>query len=118
MNTPSKNPEVNAFLTDLQKLDSDKCELMQKLREVVQDVHPNIDERVIYGGIMFSLGEDCGGIFASSEHVSFEFSNGYKMDDPKHLLEGEGEYRRHLKIRTVQDITDKDVTFFVGQFSG
>lgn len=117
MSTPSKNPDVKVFLADLEQTDGDKYEIMQQLRKVVHGIHPNIDERIIYGGIMFSFAEDCGGLFASKHHVSFEFSNGYKMNDPNKLLEGVGKFRRHLKIETRQDIDDKDVAFFVRQFS-
>ena len=37
------------------------------------------------------------------------------MNDPKKLLEGTGKFRRHLKIRSLSDIKDKKVEFFVKQ---
>ncbi len=36
----------------------------------------------MYGGIMFSLDDDFGGIFVRKNHISFEFGNGFAMDDP------------------------------------
>ena len=48
-------------------------------------------------------------------HISFEFINGFLMSDQKKLLEGTGKFRRQLKIRSIADIKDKDVDFFVKQ---
>ncbi|MDX1700014.1 MAG: DUF1801 domain-containing protein, partial [Melioribacteraceae bacterium] len=73
------------------------------------------EEKMMYGGIMFSLTEDYAGIFARKNHVSFEFGNGFKMNDPNKVLEGGGKYRRYLKLRSLTDIKDKEVEFFVEQ---
>jgi len=37
------------------------------------------------------------------------------MRDPDRLLEGTGQYRRHLKIKSLSDIKDKNVSFFIKQ---
>ena len=63
----------------------------------------------MYGGIIFSLADDFGGIFVYKNHVSFEFSYGYKLDDPSKLLEGNGKYRRHLKIKSIEDLEIKKI---------
>jgi len=70
---------------------------------------------MMYGGIMFSLEDDFGGLFVRKNHVSFEFGSGVTMDDPDNILEGIGKFRRHLKIRSLADIKDKKVEFFVEQ---
>lgn len=36
----------------------------------------------MYGGIMFSPGDDFGGLFVYKNHVSFEFGNGAKFVAP------------------------------------
>lgn len=64
-----------------------------------------------------SLKEDIT-IFANSiigASVSFEFGSGAYMNDPHKILEGTGKFRRHLKIRSLTDIEDKKVDFFVKQ---
>lgn len=106
---------VTALLLEVKALNPDQHDLMQALRTVVKDVLPDAKERVMYGGIMFSGREDWGGIFASKNHVSFEFSQGFSFDDPQNLLEGTGKFRRHLKLKTLDDIAGKNVAFFVGQ---
>jgi hypothetical protein len=107
--------KVQEFLDDIQMIDSEKYEIMQKLRNIVFKVYPKTKERMMYGGIMFSLDDDFGGIFLRKNHISFEFGNGVNMDGPDNVLEGKGQYRRHLKIRSVVDIKNKKVEFYVKQ---
>ncbi|MCP4703388.1 MAG: DUF1801 domain-containing protein [candidate division Zixibacteria bacterium] len=111
----SKDKKVHEFLEDVLMIDSEKYEIMQKLRKIVFDIFPKSNERMMYGGIMFSLEDDFGGIFIRKNHISFEFSSGVHMDDPDNILEGKGKFRRHLKIRSMSDIKDKTVEFFIKQ---
>lgn len=76
--------------------------------------------RPMYGGLVFELEQanhktQIGGVFISKKHVSFEFTNGYLFDDPNGLLEGGGKFRRHLKLRSFNDIDDKQLTMFFKQ---
>jgi len=116
MNQISKTPEVEALLSQW-KQSSDKYELVQAIRNLILQHHPLVKERVMYGGIMFSLAEDFSGVFVSQNHVSLEFSQGFLLQDPKNILEGTGKFRRHLKIVNAADIKQKKVEFFIGQFS-
>lgn len=111
----SKDERVNTFLEETNMLNCEQFNILQKLRGMVFKIYPKIDERMIYGGIMFSLEDDFGGIFVRKNHISFEFGNGFKMKDPKNLLEGTGKFRRHLKIKALSDIQDKNVDYFVKQ---
>ena len=111
----SKDNKVQEFLEDVLMIDSEKYEIMQKLRKIVFSIFPKTNERMMYGGIMFSINDDFGGIFVRKNHISFEFGNGIQMNDPDNNLEGTGQFRRHLKIRTIADIKDKKVEFFVRQ---
>ena len=111
----SINEQVETFLQDLLMFDSEKFEILQKLRKIVFSNFPKTNERMMYGGIMFSLKDDFGGLFVRKKHISFEFVSGVYMDDPDKILEGTGKFRRHLKIRSLADIKDKNVDFFVKQ---
>ena len=97
------------------KSDECKFDILKKMRDIVFKLSPEINERMMYGGIMFSLDDDLGGVFVRKNHISFEFSNGYQFNDPKKLLEGTGKFRRHLKIRSLTDIKSKELYFFVKQ---
>jgi len=111
----SKNKKVQKHIEEIMLFSDEKHHILQRLRKTVFSIHPETQERMMYGGIMFSLENDFGGIFVAKNHISFEFSNGARMNDPEGLLEGRGEFRRHLKIRTPADIVDKKVDFFVKQ---
>ncbi len=112
----SKDEKVQKFFDQIIMMDSDKYESLNAMREIVFKTYPKTDERMMYGGIMFSLdSEDFGGLFVRKNHISFEFGKGFIMNDPKKLLEGSGKFRRHLKIKSKEDVGNKDVDFFVKQ---
>jgi hypothetical protein len=79
----SKNEQVQKFIEKLMIIDDAQFNILQKLRKIVFANYKKTNERMIYGGIMFSLEEDFGGVFANKNHVSFEFTTGFKMSDPK-----------------------------------
>ena len=112
----SKNEKVQIFLDEIIMIDSDKYNTLNAMREIVFKTYPKTAERIMYGGIMFSFdAEDFGGLFVRKNHISFEFSKGFIMKDPNKLLEGSGKFRRHLKIKSKEDVRNKDVDFFVKQ---
>ena len=111
----SKNSQVQELIDDIEMLDIDKFEILMKLRDIVFSCNPKIRERLMYGGIMLSLGDDFGGLFVRKKHISFEFVYGVQMKDPDGTLEGTGKLRRHLKLRTLKDIETKKLACFVEQ---
>ena len=114
----SRDKRVQSFLDDLQDLKPEQCTVIKMCRKMVFQANPNVSERFIYGGIMFSLnGEDFGGVFASKKHVSFEFGKGIDLDDPIKNLEGVGKFRRHLKLRTLEDVEKKTVGYYIQQLN-
>lgn len=73
---------------------------------------PDANLRAMYGGTVFELERDTpasriGGVFASTNHVSLEFSKGASFADPHGVLEGTGKLRRHIKLRALSDIDEK-----------
>ncbi len=112
----SKNEQVQKFLDDTRDSENEKYQILQQCRKITFSLNNDITERIIYGGIMFTKeDEDFGGIFVNKKHVSFEFTNGFQLADKNALLEGKGKYRRHLKLKTISDIEEKQVKYFVKQ---
>jgi hypothetical protein len=111
----SANPEVQKWLLELEQFDDEKFKTVATARAIVLKTHPKVSERIMYGGIMFTLTKDLGGLFVNKNHISFEFSEGYIFKDPDRLLEGSGKFRRHLKLNNLADVKEKDVSFFVEQ---
>ena len=111
-----KDDKVQKFLDEIAMIDSDEYNTLNAIREIVYKTYPKTAERIMYGGIMFSFDtEDFGGLFVRKNHISFEFIKGFRMKDPNKFLEGIGKFRRHLKIKSKEDVRNKDVDFFVKQ---
>lgn len=44
------------------------------------------------------------GVFAHPNHVTVEFGQGHRLEDCYHQLEGSGEYRRHIKLYSPDEV--------------
>jgi hypothetical protein len=80
-------------------------ELALRVRRIVLEAEPDLDERVYRGwdGIGFrhpDAGYVCA-IYPHDREVRLLFEHGARLDDPEGLLEGEGTQTRYLTIRAV-----------------
>lgn len=106
--------KVNHFLEDIQFQSSEKFEILTALRPLVKGSNPEIYEDIKYGGLVYLYsGELLGGIFVYKNHLSIEFGKGSELADPDGILEGQGKYRRHIKIASINEIESKQVKHFV-----
>ena len=107
---------IKRFIEDTLFIDEEKGKILVSLRNVILKISPDAQEEIKYGGLVFNVDAEliCG-IFIRKKHVSLEFSFGMKMSDPDKHLEGDGKYRRHLKIFDKKDIKNKKVEFYVTQ---
>jgi hypothetical protein len=110
------NHRVINLLQDFDLVNPDLASILRDIREIVFSIAPNIEEKVMYGGIIFTIPDRmfCG-LFLRKNHVSVEFDLGYLLDDPDKHLEGSGKYRRHLKISTRKDMITKKVKNYILQ---
>lgn len=106
---------VEQLLSDLELANPDRHALVLAIRQAILAVAPDAAERVMYGGIMFSAPTSCCGVFAYAEHVSVEFGRGSELIDPHSVLEGQGKFRRHIKLRKPADIAAKQLADYVRQ---
>lgn len=105
---------VEALLDEIRFVSEDRYELVQAVRSVVETTLGSNEEEVKYGGILFaSGGVPFGGVFAYAQHVSVEFGRGAAIDDPFGHLEGAGKGRRHLKLRSTDDIDAKRLAAYL-----
>jgi uncharacterized protein YdeI (YjbR/CyaY-like superfamily) len=111
----SESKEVQDFLEEILATDEEKSSILKELREMVFTNFEETNEKIMYGGIMFSnqRDENWGGVFAYKNHVSFEFTEGFKLQDPNNILDGAGKKRRHIKIKSLADIEEKKVESFI-----
>ncbi len=110
----TENTKISRFLEDIQFQSVEKFEILESIRSIFKAANPKLEEDIKYGGLVFNLsGTLLGGIFVYAQHVSIEFSFGAELADPNNVLEGKGKYRRHIKIRNIEDISDKQATVFI-----
>lgn len=106
---------VQDLLEDIRLLGGEQLLIVEAVRLLVKKTIQPISEEVKYGGIIFTSDVQFGGVFAYKEHVSVEFSHGAKIIDNEGHLEGKGKGRRHVKLRTVADISAKNLKTYVRQ---
>ena len=80
-------------------------EIIRGLRELVQEVVPEITETVNPWGIpTFELNGPMCYFMVAAKHITFGFPRGTSLTDPKGLLEGTGKNMRHVKLRKAEDL--------------
>lgn len=94
--------------------DRTKNAITQTLIELSLDMFPDAAFVEKYGGQLIQTNADdpdtqVGGIFAYTNHVTLELSQGALLDDPDGVLEGKGKFRRHIKLSSVAEIVGKGV---------
>ncbi|TCL00424.1 uncharacterized protein DUF1801 [Shimia isoporae] len=99
---------------------STQAEVVDALEAMIAEVAPDLFARAMYGGIILErepgiAATSVGGYFTYRAHVSFEFSQGAQLHDPGKHLEGKGKARRHIKLRTLCDVSRKEVAGFLAQ---
>lgn len=105
---------IRQLLADIRLLDEGRFQLVQTLRDTVLGLDAGISEEVKYGGLLFSGPRPFCGIFSYAKHVSLEFSEGASLPDPHGVLEGQGKFRRHIKLVSLEDIEAKRVKAYLG----
>lgn len=79
--------------------------LIRALRAFVTRAAPKLQEAVKWGnGCWLKDGAPVAYVYSAPTYVQFGFFRGAALQDPKGLLEGKGQYVRHVKVRTVADI--------------
>jgi hypothetical protein len=104
----------NQFLASLKKHNTEQYTIVTTLRDLILK-NKKTTEEVKYGGLLYSTSKPYTGIFTYKDHVNLEFTDGAKLNDPTHLLTGNGKYRRHCTFKTTKDIQKTAITNFLKQ---
>jgi|SRR5579871_3270143 len=111
-----KQSSVESFFDDLGFIDPEQQEIALALRREIRKLAKAAEERMMYGGVLYYLdGYSFCGIFSYKAHVSLEFGEGHRLQDPKRRLEGSGKYRRHLKFKQFDDVKAKQPAIYIKQ---
>jgi len=112
----SSNNKVNAFFVDIQLISAAQLDAVVAIRALFLKAETTLVEDVKYGGLVFSLSDQLvGGIYVYKNHLLIEFSNGAAFSDVNKIMEGKGKKRRHIKIVTIDDLSEKNAVYFIAQ---
>jgi hypothetical protein len=86
--------------------------IIRALRKFVKRTFPKLEESVKWSNGCWLQGKaPVAYVYAAADFTQFGFIRGSFLKDPRGLLEGEGAYVRHIKIRELADI---DEPYFAG----
>ena len=83
--------------------------LAEEVEAFIQETVPAAESISKYGGKLFTLtpqineSQFCG-VFIYTNHVQLSFSKGAFLSDPDRLLSGSGKLRRHLNMKTLEQL--------------
>lgn len=81
--------------------------LIRALRAFVKRTAPKLTESVKWGnGCWLKDKEPVSYVYSAPTYVQFGFFRGSALTDPRGLLEGQGQYVRHIKVRKPADIDE------------
>ena len=90
--------------------------IIRALRRLVKGAEPGLEESVKWGNGCWVKGKVfVSYVYSAPDHVQFGFVRGSSLKDPKHLLEGNAQYVRHLKVRKPSDIDEAAFKAFLRQ---
>ena len=82
--------------------------IIRALRRFVKRIAPKLSEAVKWGnGCWIGSNGPVAYVYSDTEYVQFGFFHGSSLRDPKELLEGKGQYVRHIKVRNRSAIDER-----------
>ena len=82
--------------------------IIRGLRKFVKRVEPELQEAVKWGNGCWVKGKaPVSYVYSAPDYVQFGFICGSSLKDPKGLLEGNGQYVRHIKVHKTSEIDEK-----------
>jgi hypothetical protein len=93
--------------------------IIRALRRFVKRVAPKLSETVKWGnGCWVNDKGPVAYVYSEFGYVQFGFFRGSSLKDPKDLLEGKGEYVRHVKVRAPSEIDERAFAALLRQAAG
>ena len=93
--------------------------IIRALRAFVRRVEPDLTESVKWGNGCW-IGKDApvAYVYSDTGYVQFGFFRGSSLTDPKGLLEGKGQYVRHIKVRNAAHMDERAFAALLRQAAG
>ena len=93
--------------------------IIRGLRRLVKRVEPGLSEAVKWGnGCWIGSHGPVAYVYSAPDYVQFGFFKGSSLNDPRGLLEGNGRYVRHTKVREPSGIDEQSFAELLNQAAG
>ncbi len=93
--------------------------VIRALRRLVKRVEPELSEAVKWGnGCWIGESGPVAYVYSDTGYVQFGFFRGSSLEDPRGLLEGKGQYVRHIKVRALSGIDGPSFAALLRQAAG
>jgi hypothetical protein len=90
--------------------------IIRGLRTFVKRLAPELRELVKWGNGCWVKGKmPVAYVYSAPDYVQFGFFRGSRLKDPRRLLEGKGQYVRHIKVRKASDIDEDAFSLLLRQ---
>lgn len=111
-----KMKSYDSFADYVKDLSPKSRSIINALRRFVKRAQPELTEAVKWGNGCWIDGKSpVAYVYSAKEYVQFGFFRGSALKDPQGLLEGEGKYVRHTKLRKVSEIDEEAFAAFLKQ---
>jgi hypothetical protein len=101
------NQNVTDYISDAS---AEQSATLEELRKLIHDTVSNVSEEIKWKMPVFNNGKDFAYLRFSKKHITLDFYNIDKIQDPDNLLEGEGNTLKHIKIRNSDEINSKIIS--------
>lgn len=93
--------------------------IIRALRRFVKRVQPELSETVKWGnGCWVDGNTPVAYVYSAPDYVQFGFFRGSSLNDPRRLLEGNGQFVRHIKVHRTSAIDERAFAALLKQAAG
>lgn len=100
---------ISSFSDDIKHIARETRKLIHKILPDVVEVVWVQQKNTGFGTGSKKKTEHFSWLMPASKHVNLGFNYGAELPDPKNLLEGTGKSFRHIKIKSVEQLNNKDL---------
>jgi uncharacterized protein YdhG (YjbR/CyaY superfamily) len=95
------NTEVSHYINNSPE---EQKSIMEKIREMIHQEVPNVQESMKWGRPIFSASSDFAYFKTSKSHLTFGFFKSDKISSDSQFLEGTGKDMKHVKFKKMEDV--------------
>jgi len=93
----------------------DYRDIVAQIRQLMHELAPDAKEEISYGIPTYKVNRIIAVISPTKKDITFSFSHGTEFQDKYKLLKGMGKWSKHLKFKTVEDVNEEVVGYYVRQ---